>query len=85
MRIKEIFNEPKGMVGSPMVTADPCDDRDFSKVSRLRVVRIMRDMGLKWRTTWKSMVTTDSKQNYPAASNLLNRNFTVSGHNVNGV
>ncbi len=81
-RIKEIFSAHKGMVGSPIVTADLHDDHEFSKVSRPRVARMMRDMGLKCRATKKFVVTTDSKHNHPVAPNLLNRNFTASSPDV---
>ncbi len=84
-RINEIFSAHKGMVGSPIVTANLHDDEELSKVSRPRVVRMMRDMGLKCRTTKKFVVTTDSKHNHPVAPNLLNRNFTVSSLNVTWV
>jgi len=76
-RIKKIFNAHKGMVGSPIVTADLHDDHEFSKVSRPRVARMMREMGLKCRATRKFVVTTDSKHNRPVAPNILNRNFTA--------
>jgi len=76
-RIKEIFKVHNGMVGSPIVTADLHDDHEFAKVSRPRVARMMREMGLKCRATKKFVVTTDSKHNNPVAPNLLNRNFTV--------
>ena len=81
-RIKEIFFGHRGMIGSPIVTADLPDDEEFSKVSRPRVTRMMREMGLKCRATKKFVVTTDSRHNYPVAPNLLNRNFTVSAPNV---
>lgn len=81
-RIKEIFTAHKGMVGSPIVTADLHDDHEFSKVSRPRVARLMRKMGLKCRATKKFVVTTDSKHNYPVAPNLLNRNFSVSAPDI---
>ena len=81
-RIKEIFFGHRGMIGSPIVTADLPDDEEFSKVSRPRVTRMMREVGLKCRATKKFVVTTDSRHNYPVAPNLLNRNFTVSAPNV---
>jgi len=81
-RVKEIFNAHKGMAGSPLITADLRDECEFSKVSRPRVARIMREMGLRCKTTRKFVVTTDSKHNKPVAPNLLARNFTVSAPNV---
>jgi len=77
-RINELFEEHKGMVGSPMITADLNEDPEFSKVSRNRVARHMKEMGLKCRTVKKFVVTTDSKHKKPVAPNLLDRQFTVS-------
>lgn len=77
-RIRELFAKHNGMVGSPIITADLHDDPGFSKVSRPRVARLMREMGLKCRTVKKFVVTTDSKHNEPVAPNLLDRQFTTS-------
>jgi len=78
-RIKELFFEKhKGMAGSPMITADLREFPEFSHVSRPRVARHMKEMGLKCRTVKKFVVTTDSKHSEPVAPNLLDRQFTVS-------
>lgn len=77
-RIRGIFAKHNGMVGSPIVSADIHDDPAFSKVSRPRVARLMREMGLKCGTVKKFVVTTDSKHNEPVAPNLLDRKFAVS-------
>ena len=76
-RIKELFAKHKGMAGSPIITADLREYPEFSRVSRNRVARHMRDMGLKCLTVKKFVVTTDSKHNEPVAPNLLDRQFTV--------
>jgi len=76
-RIKELFAEHNGMFGSPMITADLNEDPEFSKVSRNRVARHMKEMGLKCRAVKKFVVTTDSKHKEPVSPNLLNRQFTV--------
>lgn len=76
-RIKELFFEHEGMVGSPIITADIREDSEFSNVSRPRVARHMKDMGLKCKTVKKFVATTDSKHNEPVAPNLLDRQFTV--------
>jgi putative transposase len=75
--INKLFEEHKGMVGSPMITADLNEDPEFAKVSRPRVGRHMKEMGLKCRTIKKFVVTTDSKHKEPVSPNLLNRQFTV--------
>ena len=80
-RIKEIYFKHKGMVGSPMITADLREDPEFSRVSRPRVARYMKEMGVKCRAIKKFVVTTDSKHNEPVAPNLLNRKFMVATPN----
>lgn len=76
-RIKNLFFEHKGMVGSPIITADIREDSEFSNVRRPRVARHMKDMGLKCKTVKKFVATTDSKHNEPVAPNLLDRQITV--------
>jgi len=77
-RIRELFAKHRGMAGSPLITADLREDPSFSKVSRPRVARLMREMGLRCRTVKKFVVTTDSKHNEPVAPNLLERKFDVA-------
>jgi putative transposase len=81
-RIKEIYLKHKGMVGSPMITADLREDPEFSNVSRNRVACYMKEMGSRCGTVKKFLVATDSKHNEPVAPNLLNRQFTVSAPNT---
>jgi len=77
-RIKELFEKHNGMVGSPMLTADLREDPAFRNISRNRVARHMRSMGLKCGTVKKFVVTTDSKHNEPVAPNLLDRQFSAT-------
>ena len=77
-RIKELFYQHRGMAGSPLITADLREEPAFSNVSRNRVARLMKEMGLKCRAIRKYVVTTDSKHNEPVAPNLLDRQFSVS-------
>ena len=79
--IKELFEKHNRMVGSPIITADLHDAPEFSRVSRPRVARLMREMGLKCHAVRKFVVTTDLKHNEPVAPNLLDRQFTVSAPN----
>jgi len=76
--IRELFSRHNGMAGSPLITADLHDNPEFSTVSRPRVARLMRAMGLKCRTVKKYVVTTDSKHNEPIVPNLLDRKFNVA-------
>jgi len=81
-RIKALLKEHKGMAGSPMITADLHEDPEFSKISRNRVARHMKKMGLRCRTVKKFVVTTDSKHKKPVAPNLLDRQFAVPTPNT---
>jgi putative transposase len=76
-RINELYEQHKGMIGSPMLTADLHGDSEFSKVSRTRVARHMKEMGLKCRYVKKFVPTTDSKHDEPVAPNLLDRQFST--------
>lgn len=76
-RIIKLYFEHNGMAGSPMITADLKDENEFSNVSPNTVASLMREMGLKCKTTKKFVVTTDSRHNKPVAPNLLNRAFNV--------
>ncbi len=80
-RISELYREHRGMAGSPMITADLRVESVFSTVSKNRVARHMKKMGLRCRATKKFVVTTDSNHNEPIAPNLLNRNFTAKAPN----
>jgi len=81
-RIRELYAEHNGMAGSPMITGDLRSEPEFATVSKNRVARHMKDMGLRCKTTKKFVVTTDSKHNEPVAPNLLNREFSVSSPNT---
>lgn len=81
-RIRELYFEHRQMAGSPMITADLQAEERFGKVSRTRVARKMKAMGLQCKTVRKFVVTTDSSHKEPAAPNLLNRQFSVSRPNA---
>jgi len=81
-RISALYEDHKGMAGSPMITADLRAESPFATVSKNRVARHMRAMGLRCKTTKKFIVTTDSKHNEPIAPNILNRQFSVGKPNT---
>ena len=81
-RIPEIYNAHNGMAGSLLITANLRDEYAFSKVSRPRVARMMRSLGLRCKATKKSVVTTDSKHKQPVAPNLLDRKFAATAPNA---
>lgn len=76
-KIKELFFQHRGMAGSPLIAADLREEPAYANVSRNRVARLMKEMGLKCKTVKKYVVTTDSKHNEPVAPNLLDRQFSV--------
>jgi putative transposase len=73
--IRKIYDGSKGRYGSPKITRE-LQDRGH-RVSKNRVARRMRDAGLRSKVRRKYRVTTDSKHHFPAAPNLLARNFTA--------
>ncbi len=79
--IIKLFQEHKGRVGSPSICAELRFQERFSKLSRHRVARHMKSLGLRCKTVKKFVITTDSKHNEPIADNLLNREFTVNSPN----
>lgn len=80
-RISELYKEHKGCAGSPTITADLRSEVYFANISRPRVARHMKNMGLRCRSVKKFVVTTDSKHDKPIAPNLLDRQFTVDAKN----
>jgi transposase InsO family protein len=75
--IRAIFNRHKGRCGSPKIT-DELNDMGLA-VSKNRVARRMKAMGLRSIYRRKYRTTTDSKHSHPVADNLLQRNFTTNG------
>ncbi|MDG1276779.1 MAG: IS3 family transposase [Algoriphagus sp.] len=67
----------KGRLGSPKLTIE-LKDRGF-QVSRPRVARLMKQLGIKSIICKKFRVmTTDSNHVHIPSENLLNRDFTAS-------
>ena len=77
VHIKAIFNQHKGRCGSPKI-ADELNDMGFP-ISKNRVARRMKAIGLRSIYRRKYRTTTDSKHSHPVADNLLQRNFTTDG------
>jgi transposase InsO family protein len=50
-------------------------------ISRKRVIRLMKEQGIKGKTPRKWVTTTDSKHDLPVAPNLLSRDFQASAPN----
>lgn len=73
--IRASFDKSKGRYGSPRVYADLVEQK--VRVSRKRVVRLMREMGLKARVRKRFTCTTMSDHDQPVAANVLNQEFTA--------
>lgn len=77
--VRASFDASRQRYGSPRVHAD-LGDQDV-RVSRKRVVRVMREEGLQARARKRYKGTTMSDHDQPVAANLLNRDFTAEGPN----
>jgi len=78
-QINIIYNEYRGLYGSPRIT-DELNDRGF-KCSRPRVARLMSKNGIVAKTKRKFKATTNSKHTYPVSPDLLNQNFAAQSMN----
>jgi len=77
--IRASFEQSRSRYLSPRIHADLVD-RGVA-VSRKRVVRLMRDMGLKARVRKRFKCTTMSDHDQPVAANVLNQDFTADAPN----
>lgn len=77
--IKMIFLENKKRCGSRRIRRGLLK-RGY-KISRRRVIKLMKAQGLFCKTKRKFKATTDSTHNLPIAPNVLNREFSVNKAN----
>lgn len=74
--IRQVYEESKGRYGSPRIAAEL--QSKGIRVSRPRIARAMKKMGLKSILRKKYRVqTTDSKHSYQVSKNHLNRGFSA--------
>jgi len=77
--VQEAHARSRETYGSPRVHAELA--AQGVRVSRKRVVRLMRRQGLRGKGRRRFVVTTDSRHGQPVATNLLNRDFSATGPN----
>lgn len=75
-QIVEIFDASRGTYGSPRIHA-VLRTRGFC-VGRNRVVRLMKELGIRARVKRRFKTTTDSEHRSPIADNVLARQFETS-------
>ena len=66
--------------GSPRIERDLRQEGHC--VSRKRVARLMRELGVEGRRKRRFRATTDSKHRFPVAPNILMRDFDVDAPNI---
>ncbi len=74
--VRTSFHTSRRRYGSPRVHQDLIE-QDI-RVSRKRVVRLMREDGLQARKRKRFKVTTMSQHDHPVAPNVLDRQFTAA-------
>ncbi len=81
--VRAAFERSRRRYGSPRIHRELRDDD--VRVSRKRVVRLMREEGLQARPRKRFKATTDSNHTQPVAPNVLARDFTAEAPNQRGV
>ncbi len=79
MAVRAAFERSRHRYGSPRIHRELRDDD--VRVSRKRVVRLMREEGLQARPRKRFRATTDSNHDQPVAPNVLGRQFTADAPN----
>jgi putative transposase len=75
-KIKAIYKKSRRTYGARRIQAE-LSEAGGEPISRTRVGRLMRQHGLKVKTTWRFRATTDSHHHLPVAENRLKRHFEV--------
>lgn len=73
-QVEQAYFKAKQRYGSPRITAEL--NAQNIKISRPKVAKLMKKLGLCSKIGKKFISTTDSKHSYPVVENLLNRNFS---------
>ncbi len=81
LEIAAIHKASGDTYGSPRVHAELLLAKGL-EVSRKRVARLMRELGIKSRRKRRFKATTDSRHHLPVADNILDRKFEVAAPDV---
>lgn len=76
LEIRSIHQQSRQRYGSPKITAEL--RRQGGSASRPRVARLMKEAGIRAKTSKKYRQTTHSNHSQPIAPNRLNRQFEVA-------
>jgi putative transposase len=82
-KINTIYHNNRKTYGSPRIHQTLL--RDGYQVSKKRVERLRKEVGIYAMAKKKYRATTDSKHSLPVALNYLNRNFSVNRPNQSWV
>lgn len=77
--VRGIFTDSKGRYGAPRIQRALA--KKGTRISRKRVARLMRELGIRAKSARKYKATTDSNHRLPVAPNLLERRFETEGPN----
>lgn len=77
--VRAIFADSKGRYGAPRIQRALA--KKGTRVSRKRVARLMRELGIRAKSARKYKATTDSNHRLPVAPNLLERRFETAAPN----
>ena len=78
-KIQAIHKASRETYGSPRIHDDLRDDGETC--GKHRTARIMKENGIRAKTSKKFKATTNSEHHYPVASNLLNQEFSAAAPN----
>jgi putative transposase len=78
-RLRELHTESRGTYGSPRLHA--ALRREGTRVSKNRVERVLRSMGLQGRSRRRWRATTRANPAHPVEGNTVARDFSASGPN----
>ena len=77
--VRAIFADSKGRYGAPRIQRALA--KKGTRISRKRVARLMRELGIRAKSARKYKATTDSNHRLPVAPNLLERRFETEAPN----